>query len=173
LLLIAIVICNERSLTEIKFIFIFSFLVTTATSSGLLKVKIFSRMKEKNINSGGSPTKEHPDNLASKSDNSSILQKSDDENFDLLPPGPKTTIFEKSGMKLKIALPPGTSALPASGAVASLSAPTVTITPAVMTSQASSQSMLSDQKMANQASHKNKNSNKVGYSIRYKLFPPF
>jgi hypothetical protein len=76
----------------------FRFLVTTAASTGLLKVKIFSRMKEKNINS---PT----------GNDVSADNMSDDENFDLVST-PKTTIFEKGGMKLKMSLPPSTTTTP-------------------------------------------------------------
>lgn len=96
--------------------------VTTAASTGLLKVKIFSRMKEKNI-------------VTSPKDSG----KDADENFDLVPTTPtaSTTIFEKSGMKLKISTPTSAAFQMASpvSAVSTLASPTVTITPAVPNSQ--------------------------------------
>jgi hypothetical protein len=144
--------------------------VTSSTSSGLLKVKIFSRMREKNINSGsqGSPTKEADDVFLK---NRKPATKAEDDN--IMSPGsgrttPKTTIFEKSGMKLKISLPPGISATPAAApSQSTLSTPTVTITPAVMPSQ----SLLLDPKgsvtTSSAAQRGKNNSNKLGgYTIR-------
>ena len=127
-------------------------------------------MREKNINSGsqGSPTKE-ADDVFLKS--RKPVEKAEDDN--IMSPGsgrtpPKTTIFEKSGMKLKISLPPGISAIPASTPTPSaLSTPTVTITPAVMPSQ----SLLLDPKVSvtpTSAAQRGKNNgNKLGgYTIR-------
>jgi hypothetical protein len=144
------------------------FSVTSSTSSGLLKVKIFSRMREKNINSGsqGSPVKEIDDVFLK---NRKPAEKAEDDNIMLQGrTTPKTTIFEKSGMKLKISLPPGISAVPAAAPIPStLSTPTVTITPAVKPSQ----SLLLDPKVSvtsTSAAQRSKiNSNKLGgYTIR-------
>ena len=118
------------------------FAVTTASSTGLLKVKIFSRMKEKNINS---PTAAM-DAAAAAAAAAALNKKSDDENFELVSTPStttatvtKTTIFEKAGMKLKMAMPV-TSPL-------TLASPTVTITPAT---PASSLSLLADKTKTSQ-----------------------
>ena len=120
------------------------FAVTTASSTGLLKVKIFSRMKEKNINS---PTAAM-DAAAAAAAAAALNKKSDDENFELVSTPPttptaatvtKTTIFEKAGMKLKMATPVTSPS--------TLASPTVTITPAT---PASSLSLLADKTKTSQ-----------------------